>query len=199
LIPIVSPAQLNTENKTLALPLLPALVIQSIDNRRKSEAFDRKMEDTRRQMGAKLQAALLDALKADGFDPFVLESVKRSATDPDNVDFKSIAAQAPVLQVAFYGVGMYSPRTSLDYEPRVNAWAILKARPDATDVLTEDYVYYGADSGGKTNDWSIPADPKYRYPSFDALIERADEVTEAYDVAVRAIAQRIAKQLRAQL
>lgn len=197
-IPVVSPANLYTENKTLALPLLPALIVQSIDNGRKSEAFDRRMTATREAMGAKLTAALLEELKNQGFEPFLLENVKRAAKNPADVDYTSLDTKDPVVYAEFSGVGMYSSRTSNDYEPQVNVWAFLKARPDASDWLAEGSVHYGADSGGKTDDWHLPADTKYRYRSFDELIARADEVSDSYDVAIRAIAQRIAKQLRAQ-
>lgn len=199
LIPVAPPPRLYAENKTLPLLAPPALIVQSIDNNRQSDAFDRKMNATRQAMGAKLTAALLEELKAQCFAPALLQNVNRSATDLNEVDYRSLHTRDAVLHVGFSRVGMSSSRWSNGYEPQVNAWALLKARPAALDRLAEGYVYYGADSGGQSSVWNVPADSRYCYATFEDLIAKVEEVSAGYDAAIRVIALRIAEQLRKQL
>lgn len=200
-IPIVPPQQLYTDNKSLALLLfpLPTLVAEPFLNRRKSTLFGEKMESVRAQLGAKLTDEVLQALRAEGFEASVVQNVKRPQADPEGVEHGSLDPEDAVLRVGFYDVGMHSSRFSSDYQPRVNVWASLLARPDPDAWAAEDYFYYGADASRSADAWNIPAAEKYRYPTFEALIDKADEVAEGYDVALRELAQHIAKQLRAQL
>ncbi|MDM0029783.1 hypothetical protein [Variovorax saccharolyticus] len=201
-IPIVPPERLYIENRSMALLLfpLPTLVAESIANRRKSTLFTEKLENTRAQLGATLTTELLHALRAEGYEASVVLNVKRPHDDPDGVDYKSLdTEEGAVLRVGFNAVGMHSSRLSNDYQPRVNVWASLLARPDPDASRAEDNFYYGADAARTPDAWNIPAAAKYRYPTFDALIDKADEVGEGYEIALRALARHIAEQLRAQL
>lgn len=200
-IPIVPPEQFYTDNKSLALLLfpLPTLVAEPFLNRRKSTLFNEKMEGLRAQLGTKLTDEVLQALKAEGFEASIVHDVKRPHNDPEGVEYASLDPKDAVLRVGFSTVGMHSSRFSNDYQPRVNAWASLLARPDPKAWAAEDYFYYGADASRTADAWNIPAAEKYRYPTFEALIDKADEVSEGYDFALRDLAQHIAKQLRAQL
>jgi hypothetical protein len=200
-IPIVPPEQLYVENRSTALLLfpLPTLVADPILNRRKSTLFNEKMEGLRAQLGTKLTDEVLQALKAEGFEASIIHDVKRPRNDPEGVEYGSLDPKDAVLRVGFSSVGMHSSRFSNDYQPRVNAWASLLARPEPSAWAAEDYFYYGADASRTADAWNIPAAEKYRYPTFDALIDKANEVGEGYDVALRELAQHIAKQLRAQL
>lgn len=198
LIPVASPLYVSTANKTLALPLVPALIVSAIDNSRKSALFDEKLASTRNEMGEKMTAALLKELAAHGFEVTLFENVQRPVDDPDAIDYKRLPTREPVLHVAFTEVGMYAGRLSIDYQPKVNVSAQLWARPDDKAWTVSEQFFYGADSSGD-NDWSAPADPKYRYPDFDTLMSKSDEVAESYDAAIQALAKRVASQLRAQL
>ncbi|MDL9998620.1 hypothetical protein QTI24_08420 [Variovorax sp. J22P240] len=198
LIPVASPLHVSTANKTLALPLVPALIVSSIDNRWKSARFDEKLASVRKAMGEKMTAALLKELAAQGFEVTLLENVHRPADDPDAIDYKRLPTREPVLHVTFDEVGMYAGRLSIDYQPKVNVSAQLWARPGDKAWLVSETFFFGADSSGD-DDWSAPADPKYRYPDFDTLMSKSDEVAESYDVAIQALAKRVASQLRAQL
>jgi hypothetical protein len=199
LIPVAPPAKLYSENLTLALPLLPARIVQSIDNSRKSDVFDQELEGTRQAMGARLTAALLDELKDQGFAPSLLGHVNRSAIDPNGMDYQSLDTMDAVLQVGFSRVGIPSSRLSNGHEPQVNAWASLKVLADANDRLAEGRSYDIAESGGQASAWNVPADSKYCYPTFDALIAKTDEVNEACEGAISVVARRITEQLRAEL
>ncbi|WP_431274445.1 hypothetical protein ACQ858_20910 [Variovorax ureilyticus] len=200
-IPVVPPERLYVDNRSTALLLfpLPTLVADPILNRRKSTLFNEKMESVRLQLGMKLTDEVLQALKAEGFEASIVHDVKRPHNDPEGVEYTSLDPKDAVLRVGFSTVGMHSSRFSNDYQPRVNAWASLLARPDPKAWAAEDYFYYGADASRTPDAWNIPAAEKYRYPTFEALIDKADEVSEGYDVALRDLVQHIAKQLRAQL
>lgn len=198
LIPVASPLNVSTANKTLALPLVPALIVTSIDNRWKSARFDEKLASVRQAMGQKMTEALMKELTAQGFEVSLLQNVERPADDPDDIDYKRLPTRAPVLHVAFTEVGMYSGRLSNDYQPKVNVSAYLWERPGDKDWRMSEEFFYGADSSSD-NDWNAPADPKYRYADFDTLMSRSDEVADSYDIAIQALAKRIASQLRAQL
>jgi hypothetical protein len=198
LIPIAPPATLCIRNTNLAPSFLPVSRFQSIDDCRRNCIFDQKMEVARGALGAKLTAKLVDELESDGFEVSLLDNVRRSPRPPHTIDYRSLPTRDAVLHVAFADVGMCSSPWSKDYEPSVNASARLMADRDASDWLTTDSFYYGADSSGDTA-WSIPADPKYRFPSLEAMVDNADEVAAGYDVAALALAQRIARRLRAQL
>lgn len=198
LIPVASPLYVSTANKTLALPLVPALIVSAIDNRRKSALFDEKLASARIAMGEKMTAALMRELAAQGFEVSLLQNVERPADDPDDIDYQRLPTREPILHVAFTEVGMYSGRLSIDYQPKVNVSASLWARPGDKEWIVSEQFFFGADSSGD-NDWSAPADPRYRYADFDTLMSRTDEVAESYEVAIQALAKRVASQLRAQL
>ena len=55
--------------------------------------------------------------------------------------------------------------------------------------------HYGADARGEAS-WSVPADPRYTYPDFEALMDQTARVVEGYDVALRAIAKKVATEVR---
>lgn len=190
LLPVAPVEKLYTENKGVPLGVL----WQSLADRHKSTVFTGSMEATRNSMALALTTALLKELKASGFDAKLLEGVARSPDSPDNIDYTKLPTAHPVLHVYFEDVGMYSSRFSLDYVPRVNVTADL-VRPGDKKSFYSDTIYYGADSRGESPT-SIPADPRYKWASFGALIEQPKDVSDSYTAAVAAIASRIAANLR---
>ncbi|WP_296924790.1 hypothetical protein [Polaromonas sp.] len=190
LLPVAPVEKLYTENKGVPLGVL----WQSLADRQKSKVFTESMEATRNSMALALSAALLKELKARGFDAQMLEGVARPPASPDDIDYTKLPTAHPVLHVYFEAVGMYSSRFSLDYIPRVNVTANL-VRAGEKKYLYSDTIYYGADSRGETPT-SIPADPRYKWASFDALTGQPKDVSDAYTAAVAAIASKIASNLR---
>ena len=190
-LPVAPVKKLYTENKGVPLGVL----WQGIANRNKSTALTDSMEATRNTMASALTNALLKELNGSGFDAQLLEGVQRPPASPDDIDYPKLPTVLPVLHVYFEEVGMYSSRFSLDYIPRVNVTAYL-VRPRNEESLFSETIYYGADAGNKASR-SIPSDPQYKWPSFDALIQQPKEVSDAYGAAVAAIASKIAVNLRA--
>lgn len=197
LIPIEPPIRLHVkESAFFSTSIVPTG--QQAKSRRKQRIFQQKLDVARGAMGEKLTGALLHELAAAGFKVSLLDGVKRTPDDMDGIDFTTLTTLDAPLHVTFSDVGMYRRHPFSDFEPRVNARAFLKASPDAKGWVTGDYFFYGVDARGDM-DWTIPSEPKYRYASWDALLDGADAVAESFERAIDAIAQRITRQLRAQL
>ncbi|RYF48727.1 MAG: hypothetical protein EOO27_34945 [Comamonadaceae bacterium] len=179
-----------TENKGIPL----GVIWQSIADTIKSNDFTQRLDQTRQGSAARMTDALVNALNAQGFDARVLQGVPRSPKDPNYIDPKKLPTTDPVFHVQFNEVGMYSSRFSMDYVPRMNVYAELIDSAN-NDFGYSDYVYYGADARGAAP-WSIPSDPAFKWSSFNAMVERPQGVTDAYNAAVDAIAVRLAANLR---
>lgn len=191
LLPVAPVKKLYTENKGVPIGVL----WQGIADRSKSNTFTESMEATRNSMALAMTTGLLNELKVQGFDAQILEGVARPPASPDDIDYPKLPTTQPVLHVYFEEVGMYSSRFSLDYIPRVNVTAYL-VRPQSEESIYNETIYYGADARGDSPK-SIPADARYKWPSFDALILQPKEVSDAYGAAVTAIASKIAVNVRA--
>ena len=196
-IPVASPGSVYTENRIFALPLLPAMIATSIANRAKSRGFDSHMQGAREALGPRFTQMLVDALRAKGLSAHAWDGVPRKSDAPDEIDYKTLPTEDAVLHVWFNDVGMDSSRLSRDYQTRMNVAAYFFPYPTATDNLwISPYYYYGADAKGN-EDWSIPSAAKYRYPDFDALIARSDDVEASWQEAMREMARRLANDIAA--
>lgn len=191
-LPVAPVYRLYTENKGVPVGIL----WQALADRIKSNDFNQRMDATRLALAPRFTDALLKELRAQGFDASVLEGVARPASDMDNIDYDRLPSKDPVLHVYFSELGMLSSRFSLDYLPKVNVQASL-IRPGDDDYMYQETIYYGADSSGLAS-WSIPADPRHKWSSFDAMVERPESVVESYDTAVAALARQIAANIKAQ-
>jgi hypothetical protein len=208
-VPVAPPAPQAPVTRVMVLPVMPidrfytenkgipiGVLWQSIADRVKSNNFTDDMDAARKAMGPAMTAALVKELKAQGYEAEVMEGVERPADSPDDIDYERLPGTDPVLHVYFSEVGMYSSRFSLDYIPRVNVSAHL-TRPKADDALYGESIYYGADSRGEAS-WSIPADPRHKWPSYTTLSSQPEAVAESYEVAINALAARIAANIRAE-
>lgn len=191
-IPVMPIDRLYTENKGIPVGIL----WQSIADRIKSNNFTDHMEDMRKAMGPKMTTALVKALSARGYEARVMEGIERPAESPDNIEYERLPGTEPVLHVYFSEVGMLSSRFSVDYVPRVNVGANL-IRPKDDDYLYSETIYYGADARGDAT-WSVPAPSQHKWPSFDALVTQSKEVSDSYDSAMNALAEKIAANIRTQ-
>jgi hypothetical protein len=191
-----SPEKLYTENKNLLTGIVYPGWIESVNNWQNTKDFNAKMDKTRLEMGGKMTASLAEALSKEGFQVEVIAGPKGPPDDPENVDYKKLATDGVILHLWFDTVGMYAGRTSSDYIPRVNVRAYLLHANDE-EYLYNESLYYGADARGEDY-WSIPANPDYKFPNFPAMVEKASEVAEGYDVAMREIAKHVGKEFRKQ-
>jgi len=197
LIPVMPPASLYTKNDLFIpfAPPLPVHLASTAANRNKSAEFNQKMESTRLMLGSKLTSAIQEELQSAGFEVTVLNNVERHKDDPEDIDYAKLPTRNAVLHVWFSDVSMYSSRMSSVYLPRMNVSTHLLPRPESEDAVYSETLYYGADSRGDKY-WSIPSDPKYSYPSFNEMIDRADDVAQGYEAGLQAIAKRLSRELR---
>lgn len=179
----------------LPLPVLPVPIASSIANRVKSAEFSRQMEKSKSEMGPQFTRMLVEELQARGFAVHVLEGIARNPTDPEDIDYATLPTRDAVLHVYFSDVSMESSRLSSSYLPRVNVDVVFLPRGDRPDDGTSLSYRYGADASDDGKSWSIPSDPKYRFPDFGALVSRAADVSESWQKAMRETARRIARDL----
>lgn len=187
-LPATSPDRFYTYNNWVG-----GLLWSSIANRVKTNLFDEKMEAQRKTLGPKMTTALVEALRAAGYDADII-AVPARYKDADYVDVTQLPTRDPVFYLQFGETGMDSGRLSSYYLPRLNVGATLTA-PASGDTLFTTSLYYGADAGSN-KDWGIEAEPQFRFPDFDALMNRTPEVVESFEVGMQAMARRIVQQLK---
>lgn len=191
-VPVMSPESVYTENRMFAAPILPAMIATSISNRAKSRGFDQHMASARQSLGPRFTQMLVEALRAKGLSAHVWDTMPRDPRAPDNIEYAKLPTDDAVLHVWFNDLAMDSPRTSSDYLPRMNVDGyFFPTRTAAEEHQTYFYFRYGADASGQ-KPWSIPSDAKYRFPNFDALIERSSDVDASWQDGMREMARRMA-------
>lgn len=196
LLPVMSPQQVYTENRMLALPVVPALIANSVANRVKSSHFDAHMADAKAQMGPLMTQRVLEELRARGLRVHVLEGLARDPQAPDSIDYTRVPTRHAVLHVLFTDLTMESSRLSSMYTPRMHVEAVLYASPKAPESQQQYLFYrYGADMRQGVP-WAVTADPKYRYPDFDSLLRHRDEIAQGWRETASELARRIANDIR---
>jgi len=194
-VTVSAPTELSIEDRTLAAPFMTSPSYLSKDGRKRREILDRKLEGVRESMSVKLTDELHIKLKAAGFGT---SSTTREMGSP-TLDLSALPAGYAALDVSFTEVGLSSLIWSNGYEPRVNVRACLFDPSDASDWLTSDHFFYGADSSGD-GPCSIPVPnyPNHRYQDLDALVDSAEEMSDVFEGAIQAIAERISRRLVSQ-
>jgi hypothetical protein len=145
-------------------------------------------------LGADLTEEVVAALRGDGFDVEILKELTRPADDPDNIDYDKVSTDADaILHLWISEVGLYSSHLSRNYIPRVNASGRLFVKGQDNDVYDED-LYYGVDAK-KGKEWAIVPDPKFAYPSFDAVMSNIDEVRSAFATGTLEISKRMSEEI----
>lgn len=198
-IPVTSPQGVYTQNRLVPLPVLPVLVASSIANRMKSNDFVTHMREPIEALGPELTAMVVEELQAQGQTARPLESLVRNPKNPDKIDYLRLGLppDRAVLHVVFADVSMDSPRTAGYYLPRVNVDAYFFPELDGSWAHEQHLTYYyGTDADDdKGHGRDIRSDEKYRFPDYDALIVRSDEVREGWRAGLREIARRIARDI----
>jgi hypothetical protein len=195
IIPATSPANYTLENVSAVQFLIPlAATVNYLDSKQKAKAFNEKLAARPPSLGPSFTEEVARSLRLLGYEVQILEGVLRPPGDLDNVDYAKVVTTADaVLHVQFTQVGLFSPRSSANYIPRVNAYGTMFVK-GRTDYLYDQQVYYGVDATSSAL-WSIPSDPKFAYTSFDSVLSNIDEVQNAFQIGAQAIGKRIAEQV----
>jgi len=189
-VPLAPIDKLHTENKGIPL----GVPWQSAADCIKSSDFNERMETTRKDMGPKLTEALVQQLALRGYEAQAILGAPGSSAE-SAIDESKLPSTDAVLRVYLNEVGMSSARFSRDYVPRVDLSAYL-VRGETEESLYSETLYYGADATGSKASWSVPANPDHRWSSFNELVEHSQDVAQSYDHAVKALATRIAQNIR---
>lgn len=196
IIPATDPSRYILENVSAVQFVIPlAATFNYLDSKEKAKTFNDKLRSERSTLASTFTEEMARALRAYGFEVQILSDVARSSDEPDAIDYDKISSPADaILHLRFTEVGLFSPRSSSNYIPRVNAYGTLVVK-GREDYIYDQEIYYGVDSRkGKT--WSIESDEKFTYPTFDAVMSRLDEIRNAFDTGAREISKRMSTQVR---
>lgn len=195
IIPASNPATYSLENQSAVQFLIPlAATVNYLDSKSKAKTFNEKLLAEPSALGASLTDEIAAALRGHGYQVQILEAVTRPTGDLDNVDYDKVTASADaILHLRFTEVGLFSPRSSNSYLPRVNAQGTLFVK-GRNDYLYDQEIYYGVDARSG-NTWAIAADQKFAYSSFDSVLTNMDAVRQAFSTGSAAIARRMSDQV----
>jgi hypothetical protein len=195
-IPVVDPDWYTLQNDNAIRILSPIVGTGTlVDSRAKAKVLTARMLAQNTHLGDRLTKELVDALNQQGFQARVASPRELEGVDLGDIDYEKFKADADaVLHVRFTEVGVTSGMSSLDYLPKVDVSGYLFNPRDGSSIA-EEVVYYGAD-GRKGTAWSVAADSRYAYRTFDDLIEKVSELATGFQESTRATATRMAENLR---
>lgn len=195
IIPATDPAIYSLENQSAVQFLIPlAATVNYLDSKSKAKTFNEKLLAQPSALGTKLTDDVAAALRGYGYQVQILDAVARPIGDIDNVDYDKVTAGADaILHLRFTEVGLFSPRSSNSYLPRVNAQGTLFVK-GRNDYLYDQEIYYGVDARSG-NTWAIAADQKFAYSSFDSVLVGLDGVREAFSTGSAAVSKRMSEQV----
>jgi hypothetical protein len=192
-----SPSELrvvNMDSMGGAFGLIGATVAAGEEDR-KSEEFTRARAEQRLAFGRSLTDALTRELERIGYRVVVVDDrpLDESEGDEDG-DYSRIKADADaILDVTLLQAQYAAPGE--DYVP----WLRISARLIASKTKQRLYLQelsYGGDVTTEENVEHIPADPKYTYDGFDALMAKQAEAGDGLQAGIEQLARRVADQLR---
>ncbi|WP_353091668.1 hypothetical protein [Methylibium sp.] len=196
---VVEPTKMEIQNLSSVMFLVPiASIAFNSDSKHKSKIFAAAMARQNMTMGSVLTNVLVEELKGGGYDVVIVDAVPVPEDEPDEMDYRQFKTDVDaILYVYFDDVGLHSGAGSNDYRPRVNISGALHLKDVEDDFYHEDFSY-GVDArAGKS--WAVMADPRYAYPSFEAVIAKAPEIREAFESGAQAIGRRMAADIKSAL
>jgi hypothetical protein len=188
LIPATEPREMTLLNQTVMIFLSP--IVETgimLNSKSKAKVFTEAMQSRHLELASRLTTKVVDGLRSAGYRVEVLDHLARPAADPDDIDYDKLGTAAEVIvQLRVNEVGLFSSRNSNDYLPRVNIDGKLYIRA-FDDAPYDETLYFGVDAQeGKTR--HIVADPKFAYPTFDAVTANYDQIGALFQDATDQIA-----------
>jgi hypothetical protein len=195
LIPATLPQQYSIQSTTAIQFLIPiAAAAAAIDSKAKAKTFADKLRSPDFQIDQELTGAVVESLKAKGYEVTLLQNIQRSADSPDYFDYPKLSHSADAtVHVYFSDVGLESPRGKTEFFQRVNVTGMVYV-PQNKTYPYESSIFYGIDAK-EGKEWAILADPKHVYPSFDFVLSNLDTVRANFKVGVKLVAERLADQI----
>jgi len=196
IIPATDPTAYTLENVSAVQFVIPlAATVNYMDSKEKAKQFNAKMLARQVSLGPIFIEAVASSLRSYGYQVQILEGISRPPDDIDDVDYEKVSTTADaVLHLRFKEVGLFSPRGSVNYLPRVNANGTLFVIGRQDSLYDED-IYYGVDAR-KGNAWAIDSDEKFAYRTFEAVMANLDEISNAFEVGTREVSRRVSERVR---
>jgi hypothetical protein len=101
----------------------------------------------------------------------------------------------PYCKYGFRRSASISGQLSLNYIPRVNAAGKLFVKGKDDNLYVYDGEIDYAVDARKGKDWAIVPDPRFEYPSFDAVMTNIDDVRSAFATGILEISKRMSEQI----
>jgi hypothetical protein len=172
-------------------------LVQGANNEQRAKEFTAQVRQQKLSVSEPLLAALERELKNDGFEVIIERTQKpKLAADGKSDDFSEIRIDADAFVTTWFGTAGYvSQPFSTKYEP----WVLVKVR--LLDAQTKKDLYFKTFVVGWKmkidNVVYLPADPKYKYGSFDAVMSHVPEAMAGLEDCSRLIAKQVGRDLSA--
>ncbi len=194
MIPATNPRWYSFENAAPPVGYPFQFWVNKVDSKSKAKRFNDELASNSNRLGTDFTDEVVAALRGYGFTVEILDGVPRPVDDPDNVDYDKVSANSDaILHLSLSEVGLYSAHMSRKYIPRVNASGKLFVKGQDGTLYDED-ICYGVDAK-KGKMWAILPDPKFAYPTFDAVMAHVDEIRSSFSVGALEIAKRMSEQV----
>jgi hypothetical protein len=173
-------------------------LIQGTTNADHSKQFVEALRQRKTSLSEPMLAAVTQSFKGDGFEVTVARDQKpKLAADGKSDDYSEVHVDADAILSVWFGVvGYMSAPNSTHYEP----WVLIKAR--LLDAKTKKDIYFKTFCVGYKmkieNVMPLPADPKYRYGSFDDLMAHTSDAAAGLVDCGEIVAKRIGADLKVQ-
>jgi len=171
-------------------------LIQGDANASHSKDFVAKLKQQKVSLSEPLLEVVTQALKNDGYEVTVVRDQKpKLAADGKSDDYSNVHVDADAILSVWFGVAGYmSSPYSTHYEP----WVAVNAR--LLDAKTKRDIYRKTFCIGYKakveNAVFLPADPKYRYKSFDDIMANFSDATAGLIDCGQIAATQIAQDLK---
>ncbi len=171
---------------------LIGLLIASGQISAKTAEFSKAIKAKGFDLAAEFKAALVAELEAAGY-AVTVQKVVRAKPDflpkYDNVPPGTQAILDPKLSA-----GYYCAASNSEYIPTVRS-AVRMMKPDGKQILYQEQITYGYEAGGQEA-VTFPADQKYFFDDFDAIMAKLDVALDGMRKGVPIVAKQIADDLR---
>lgn len=201
LLHINAPRKIVVDNSSLMGAAFPGLVELSVEsgmNGVHAGDYIKAMQAKSISFVPGLAEALTKALQDDGYQVEYLTQGPRLKEDKKTLDYTNIRTDADALLTVWYSkIGYWSPTGKPDYAPQIIMGVKL------TDAHTFETIFFKAFDVASNasqvrgdNVEAIAPDEKYRYATFDALMEHFDESVQGILDGEALIAAHVAQRLK---